>query len=162
MHKFKELFVLQFLFFPPKLYLNFYFVLGNSRLTMLQFQVKRKGLGGTDTCIRSPPDPPPIQAATQHRAGQRFFFLTNFLGEDSAVLCCLQDLGSASGLESNSSAVKVWSPNFWATREFPTRQGLRKAYFTMCDGGRPSLETPPTPVCLCWQLVALGCLSFSY
>ena len=93
---------------------------------------------------------------------QRFFFLTNFLGEDSAVLCCLQDLGSPSGLESNSSAVKVWSPNFWATREFPTRQGLRKAYFTMSDGGRPSLETPPTPVCLCWQLVALGCLSFSY
>ena len=50
-------------------FLTLYFVLEYSCLTVLwQFQVDSKGPSHTDTCIHSPPDSLPIQAATQRGA----------------------------------------------------------------------------------------------
>ena len=55
-------------------FLTLYFVLEYSCLTVLwQFQVDSRGPSHTDTCIHSPPDSLPIQAATQR--GSEFHVL---------------------------------------------------------------------------------------
>ena len=51
------------------LFFNFYFMFKFSQLTMLRwFQVNGKWVSNTCTCIHSPPNSPPIQAATWHWA----------------------------------------------------------------------------------------------
>ena len=119
MHTFKELFVFQFLFFPQTLF----------KFCILSWGILSGGKEGTRQYLHMCPfSPRPSSHPGCHTTLSRatlFFFLTNFFG--GTVLCCLQNLSSPSGLEANSSAVKVWSPNFWTTREFPKRRGLLKA-----------------------------------
>ena len=48
------------------MFLTLYFILAYSRLCCDTFRQTAQGLSHTFTCIHSPPDSCPIQAATQH------------------------------------------------------------------------------------------------